>query len=230
MKTNLKSIFLITYILGIFGMTEIKQEFDIAKYLPPKSYVGDWIQAKKIYFPGFGDRAIINFGEIDYVDELWKLSSLTEILEKQNDIISSTDSWLREFKKYVKDNDILDIEDLNTIGFNKTNFYYRLTQFLFSPGGLKYQRNFEFDSQLKCGAISPKIKLTQIEFTHRIFDTRKESIMAMTKTREIVDSYNFSSYTFPIGKFFLHHNFIVFAICDPFCWNISSSNNLWQQL
>ena len=211
-------------------MTEIKQEFDIAKYLPPKSYVGDWIQAKKIYFPGFGDRAIINFGEIDYVDELWKLSSLTEILEKQNDIISSTDSWLREFKKYVKDNDILDIEDLNTIGFNKTNFYYRLTQFLFSPGGLKYQRNFEFDSQLKCGAISPKIKLTQIEFTHRIFDTRKESIMAMTKTREIVDSYNFSSYTFPIGKFFLHHNFIVFAICDPFCWNISSSNNLWQQL
>ena len=206
-------------------MTEIKQEFDIAKYLPPKSYVGDWIQAKKIYFPGFGDRAIINFGEIDYVDELWKLSSLTEILEKQNDIISSTDSWQREFKNYVKDNDILDIEDLNTIGFNKTNFYYRLTQFLFSPGGLKYQRNFEFDSQLKCGAISPKIKLTQIEFTHRIFDTRKESIMAMTKTREIVDSYNFSSYTFPIGKFLdlstLHH----IAICDPFCWNISSSNN-----
>ena len=83
---------------------------------------------------------------------------------------------------------------------NLTEFYYRLTQFLHSPRGLKYQNYFEFDSQIQCGSLSPKIKLTQIEFTHRLFNGRTERIQGLEKTTEIIKSFNFSSHAFAVGN------------------------------
>ena len=69
----------------------------------------------------------------------------------------------------------------------------------FSPIGIKYQKNFKFDSVLNCGTISPKIKLTEIEFTHRLFSGSAEHVPAMIKIKEMVNSYNFSSHAFAIG-------------------------------
>ena len=111
---------------------------------------------------------------------------------------------------------------------NMTEFYYRLTQFLHSPRGLKYQNYFEFDSQIQCGSLSPKIKLTQIEFTHRLFNGRTERIQGLAKTTEIIKSFNFSSHAFAIGKkkskylaklFSNLFHFIIFFIAEDYGWN-----------
>ena len=120
-------------------------------------------------------------------------------------LIGSINSWLSEFKNYVDYNDLLDGKELfdaenNMAVTNMTEFYYRLTQFLHSPRGLKYQYNFEFDSQIQCGSVSPKIKLTQIEFTHRLFNGRTERIQGLEKTTEIIKSFNFSSHAFAVGN------------------------------
>ena len=63
-------------------MTELQQEFDAAWFLPPNSYLGDWIKTNREFFPGSGTRVQINIDNIDY-DEFWKLSSLVEDLEAQ---------------------------------------------------------------------------------------------------------------------------------------------------
>ena len=72
--------------------------------------------------------------------------------------------------------------------------------FAFPLIGIQYQKNFKFDSVLNCGTISPKIKLTEIEFTHRLFSGSAEHVPAMIKIKEIVNSYNFSSHAFAIGN------------------------------
>ena len=151
-------------------MTELQQEFDAAWFLPPNSYLGDWIKTNREYFPGSGTRVKINIDNIDY-DEFWKLSSLVEALEAQDDIVSSVDSWWSEFTKYVEENDLFDgsvfnnnnASEMIVLSSNHTEFYFRLTQFLYSAKGFQYQKNFKFDSVLNCGTISPKIKLTEIE-------------------------------------------------------------------
>ena len=85
-------------------------------------------------------------------------------------------------------------------GMNAAEFYFRLTQFLYSPKGAEYQKNFHFQDMLKCGNFSPHIELTQIEFTHRLFNGSAEHVPAMLKIKDIVNSYNFSSVAFPVGK------------------------------
>ena len=63
-------------------MTELQQEFDAAWFLPPNSYLGDWIKANREFFPTSGSRVKINIDNINF-DEFWKLSSLVEDLEAQ---------------------------------------------------------------------------------------------------------------------------------------------------
>ena len=89
----------------------------------------------------------------------------------------------------------------NVLGSGRhAEFYFRLTQFLYSPKGAEYQKNFHFQDMLKCGNFSPHIELTQIEFTHRLFNGSTEHVPAMLKIKDIVNSYNFSSVAFPVGK------------------------------
>ena len=75
-----------------------------------------------------------------------------------------------------------------------------ISYFIKSTYIIIWNRDFKFDSVLNCGAISPKIKLTEIEFTHRLFSGSAEHVPAMIKIKEIVNSYNFSSHAFAIGK------------------------------
>ena len=180
-------------------MTELKQEFKASWFLPPKSYLGDWIKTNEKYFPGSGTRVTINIGGINYESEFWKLESLVNSLQKETNIVSSVDSWMSEFRNYLEGNGILD-GVFDSTGMNHTEFYFRLTQFLYSPRGAKYQKNFQFDSLLQCGSLTPGIELTQIEFTHRLFSGSEEHVPAMLRIKDIVASYNFSQKAFAIGN------------------------------
>ena len=83
-------------------MTKLEQGFDPVQYLPSKSYVGNWIQIKEKYF-GSDERAVIVIGEIDYENELWKLSELEKTLEKEKEIIGNNFKYsLLLRKKWIK--------------------------------------------------------------------------------------------------------------------------------
>ena len=40
--------------LGSYGVTELKQEFNPAWFLPPGSYLNQWLDQKELYFPNKG--------------------------------------------------------------------------------------------------------------------------------------------------------------------------------
>ena len=167
--------------LGAYGVTELKQEFNPAWFLPPRSYLTEWMNNKEEYFPNKGERVTINIGEIgnnkkksklifftevdlfikDYEKELWKVEAMIEALERETEIVTNVDSWLGQFRSYVTDNQLIqgyfDLKNVTDI-----EFFYRLTQFLYSPSGSKYRKNFHFGSNLVCGLNSPPIKLSTI--------------------------------------------------------------------
>ena len=105
-------------------MTELKQEFKASWFLPPNSYLGDWIKTNEKYFPGSGTRVTINIGGINYESEFWKLESLVKSLQMETNIVSSVDSWMSEFRNYLKGNGILD-GVFDPAGMNHTEFYFR---------------------------------------------------------------------------------------------------------
>lgn len=61
--------------IGAFGVTELKQEFNPAWFLPPGSYLNEWIDKKEAYFPNKGERVTINIGEIGNVQNLLMFSN-----------------------------------------------------------------------------------------------------------------------------------------------------------
>ena len=90
-------------------MTNLEQGFDPVQYLPSKSYVGNWIRNKEKYF-GSDERALVVIGEIDYENELWKLSELEKTLEKE-DVIIGKKHALQEYDQFA----------LNIDRYNRSN-------------------------------------------------------------------------------------------------------------
>lgn len=92
---------------GIYGVVELKQEFNPAWFLPGGSYLLGWLDQVEKYFPASGEKVTINIGEIDYSQELWKVESLVHQLEEEKEIVTSVESWLTDFRSYVESNQLI---------------------------------------------------------------------------------------------------------------------------
>lgn len=183
---------------GSYGLYLLRQEFNPIWFIPPESYLSQWFSANEKYFPKEGERVTINIGPIDYSNELWKIDLLVDKLKNETAIVSSVDSWYSDFKDYMEKNDLVQ-DFFETFHVNQTEFYFRLTQFLFSPTGAKYRTNFQFDQNIICGQISPNVQLSTIKFTHHLFSGPSEHIPAMNQIKAIVESVNFSSRAFAVA-------------------------------
>lgn len=186
---------------SIYGLTQLRQEFNPMWLLPEESSLKQWFNRNQEYFPTDGERVTITIGKIDYTNELWKVADLVEKLSHEEDIVSVVDSWLTGFKDYLEGNKL--VQDLFTaFNVSNTEFYERLTQYLFSPKGSKYRKNFMFDSSIQCGIASPPILLSTIEFTHKLFSGPSEHLPAMRKVKELVASLNFSAPAFAVADLY----------------------------
>ncbi len=96
--------------LAIYGLTELRQEFNPVWFIPIGSYLQKWFAVTEQYFPESGERVTVNIGEIDYSRELWKIEELVKLLSKEEDIISEVDSWLTGFRKYLENNQLIEGE------------------------------------------------------------------------------------------------------------------------
>eukprot|EP00095_Tigriopus_kingsejongensis_P012251 snap_masked-scaffold472_size162276-processed-gene-0.4 protein:Tk12251 transcript:snap_masked-scaffold472_size162276-processed-gene-0.4-mRNA-1 annotation:"hypothetical protein DAPPUDRAFT_306990" len=184
---------------GSYGLYLLRQEFNPIWFIPPESYLSQWFAANEKFFPEEGERVTINIGPIDYSEELWKINLLVDKLKNETEIVSSVDSWFSGFKDYMEKNDLVQ-DFFETFHVNNTEFYFRLTQFLFSPNGAKYRTNFQFDQNIICGQESPSVMLSTIQFTHHLFEGPSEHIPAMNKIKGIVKSMNFSSRAFAVAN------------------------------
>jgi len=186
--------------VGLYGLTELKQEFNPIDFIPQDSYLAGWMRVNNDYFPKEGERVVVNIGDIDYTAELSKLDGLVSALLNETEIISQVDSWYIEFRKYATENHLVGSEEwFQLFQTNSNKFYEVLTQFLFSPAGSKYKRNFNFMTDLICGEAAPQVQLSSIQLTHKLFTSPTEWIPAMNKIKSLVRDANFSSRAFPTG-------------------------------
>ena len=153
--------------VGVWGLTQLRQEFNPVWFIPQESYLAKWFNANELYFPKEGEKVKINIAQVDFNEELPKIDALVTRLEEETSILSNVDSWYRKFKDYSESNNLVN----ETHGFfavfqdDKDRFYKILTQFLFSPSGAKYRGNFNFMRELVCGEAASEI-LVKLNYTN----------------------------------------------------------------
>ena len=118
------------------------------------------------------------------------------------------DSWLKEYK--VSQSKIF-ISHFNTFSsslqayvevetggevdwdnISEESFLSNLTQFLFSPRGARYKNQLKFSSALECGARSPHILVSTINYQHVGFQSASEWVPAMDRVTNMVETSNIS--------------------------------------
>lgn len=171
--------------VGIWGMTELRQEFDPIWFLPPKSDVFQWFEKNDELFPKSGVEVTVYITEIDWEKDFDKIGPLVEQLGNENDIIARVDDWYDNIKA-AKEGSCRD--EYEQLGFNNL-----LTCFLFSsPTGFASQNDFEFKNhtELKCGEPTPEILLGKFTFTHTKFADRDAHIKALRRIKEVMQEAN----------------------------------------
>ena len=71
-------------------------------------------------------------------------------------------------------------------------FLGNLTQFLFSPRGARYKNQLKFSSSLECGAKSPHILVSTVNYQHVGFQSASEWVPAMDRVTNLVEASNIS--------------------------------------
>jgi len=175
---------------GIYGTTQLRQEFDATWFLPPTSYLRQWFAANDQHFPSTGERVKIYLTGVDLADEMDSLDHLVSSLTNATDIVSSVDNWWKTLKNSLPKNRSEVTHEI----FNK-----KLTQFLHGPTGFKYRGNFEFTSDLSCGSAAPPTLLSTLTFTHEQLE-KSAQYPALVKVKQIIEDSNFSGNVFPLTR------------------------------
>ena len=190
--------------LAIWGNLLLEQKFDPVWFLPPDTYLSNWVAATKIYFPFGGDRVTIYFSDIDPIGEYGNLNQLALSIQNQTDIVDNVDSWTFRFNEYYNkyfttevENDTLPYKRLST-----QEFADKFTQFLYSPRGSKYRVKFKFEGDLRCGKPAPNLVFSDIMFRHKIFYGPSEHIPAMNRIKNLIGEANLTGKVFPISIFY----------------------------
>jgi len=179
---------------GIYGLTELQQEFDPIWFLPPTSDISMWFSANEEYFPVAGEQVTIYITEIDWEQDLDKVGELVDKLRAATDIIDKVDDWY---------SDIVAAETSECMNYTST-FNSLLTCFLFSTTkGFASQGDFMFvdNAPLNCSAPAPEILLGKFTFTHKRFSGRDEHIPALNEVKDIINSVSFrTGLVFPMNR------------------------------
>ena len=143
---------------------------------------------------------------MNYTRDFSKLESLVNELENQTDIIKNVDSWLKEYKvsqyhpllsppltSYPQA--YVELETGGGVDWDNMSeeaFLGNLTQFLFSPRGARYKNQLKFSSSLECGAKSPHILVSTVNYQHVGFQSASEWVPAMDRVTNLVEASNIS--------------------------------------
>ena len=196
-------VFIVTLIItgvAVAGNLLLEQKFDPTWFLPPGTYLANWVDMNRIYFPFGGDRVTIWCHGVDYMNELDRLDYLAKKLSQQTDIIDNVDSWTTHFIDYLDQLNLPNYDKhSNPFNNNDTLFREKLTQFFYSPMGSKYRMQFKHAADPICGKQAPDVLLSDITFRHRIFQGPSQQIPAMNRVKSIIKESNLTGRVFPLS-------------------------------
>uniref|UniRef100_A0A0K2U8Y5 SSD domain-containing protein n=1 Tax=Lepeophtheirus salmonis TaxID=72036 RepID=A0A0K2U8Y5_LEPSM len=178
--------------LGAYGNYLIEQKFDPIWFIPPHTYLSDWFEANTKWFSDKGGFFVnVYVYEVDLSVDLMELERIIRAIESQSDIIDSVNSWTTNYIKYV-----------DTHGLAEGTLYERITQFLHSPMGLQYKRNFltvngtaDFDcGKSSTGFFNSNESIWYFNFNYKVLESdSKIKISAMNRIKDILNSANLTS-------------------------------------
>ncbi|XP_064104721.1 NPC intracellular cholesterol transporter 1-like [Macrobrachium nipponense] len=173
-----------------WGVTGLRQEFNMIWFIPQTSYLFQFLSRLQVYYPGAGERGTVYLGLLDYPRELYKVGNLTKALQ-ENKFVSHVDSWFDAMADYT----LRDVgEDIRDKPLNDSFFRQSLSAFLFSPAGAKYQTYFHFDGNLAIGKPAPSVLASKFDYVHCSLDERDEQIQAMEEVKQLIKNTGFSAF------------------------------------
>ncbi|CAG0891880.1 unnamed protein product [Cyprideis torosa] len=215
--------------LNLYGLWNLRQEFDVTWFVPADSYISKFLSAHRRYFP---DRGLIGhafFGPWSYTCVTEDYSALVNTSDRleQSGLLLNLESWPvklqawneeyfpREEGRFIQlvlyllhsNNHLLiliflPVPDLLNRILPPRNFTQRLSRFLSSPSGAKYQRDFHFSSPLSCDEDLPPFTAFRLTFNMRLPSSSREKVQTMNALREILDSSGYSGHTLAWSPYF----------------------------
>ncbi|KAK3928566.1 Patched domain-containing protein 3 [Frankliniella fusca] len=175
---------------SMYGTAHLRQNFKTEWFLDDDSYLYKFLERRNEYFPDIGSEAGFYFGQLEYNKELQNIGNLVENLKQQNDTVAKVYEWWSGFQRYVA---VHNNKDIRTDILSDQDFKQSLSDFLFSPTGARYQKNFKFSEILVCGKPAPNITVSYIEFHFKKFKDSPSSVIAMNKVKSMVLAANLTT-------------------------------------
>ena len=170
-------------------MLKLRQKFDYAWFIPTNTYLYEYTQQFRQYYPERGYEASVFLGQLNYTTDINKILRLSNQLENQT-VLNLVQSWTTPFKDFLlKHYD----KDITTTVLTDKEWKFYLSKFLFSPEGGKFQAQFRFAKKLKCGEESPDVIVSSINFNFHAFKERDEYIPAKNAISELITDSEFDS-------------------------------------
>lgn len=192
--TKLGKCFVILSVICVTGFSikhvlKLRQKFDYAWFIPTNTYLHEYTQQFRQYYPERGYEASVFLGQLNYTTDIKKILHLSNQLENQT-VLNLVQSWTTPFKDFVlKHYD----KDIRTLVLTDKEWKFYLSKFLFSPEGGKFQAQFRFANKLKCGEEAPDVIVSTINFNFHKFEERDEYIPAKNVISELITESDFNS-------------------------------------
>lgn len=184
-------IVLVTTGFSVQAILRLEQKFDPKWFIPDDTYYKQFIDTYDYYYPDEGNAGMIFLGAMNYNTEFPNLYNMVQEFKNDSDV-NDVIAWVDYFYNYVYQNFNQDLSKNATV-LTDREFKRYLSRFLFSPIGGRFQMNFKFEEDLKCGVIAKEIRATTISFSYPKFHGPQEYLPAMHRTKNIVKFTNITS-------------------------------------
>lgn len=132
----------------------LSQKFDPQWLLPSSSYVLQYLDQRSKFYPDLGKDGGIYIGDVKYHEKIEEIHRLALQVTNETEYVKNVDSWTHGFIKYTQKSSGVDVLTDNV---TEDAFSKYLSQFLWSPNGARFQKNFKFDGKFECGKPSPPV-------------------------------------------------------------------------
>jgi len=124
------AVIAVMFALGVYGMTEIQQEFKIQWFLPSSSPIYQYIDISDALFGRSTFPYYLYLADVNYYEEQDTILNLMSHMEEQDYTSGSVTSVTKEFKDYYTAN--------SNVPSNADDYYTGLKEFLDSDDGTSY--------------------------------------------------------------------------------------------
>lgn len=175
---------------SIEAIFRLEQRFDPKWFIPEDTYYKDFLTNYDYYYPDEGNAAMVFLGEMDYNTEFSNLYEMTQNLRNQS-YVNELVTWVDSFQGYVLKNHGRNMNNISEVSDEEFKSY--LSRFLYSPVGARFQINFKFSQQFRCGYPATNITGSSMSFNFPRFNGPSEYLPAMNHVKQLVASTNITT-------------------------------------